>query len=53
MTKLDGSAKGGVLLAIIDRLGIPVRFLGIGEQLDDMQPFEADGFAEALLGGAE
>ena len=51
VTKLDGSAKGGVILAIVDTLGIPVRFIGIGEQLDDMQPFEAEGFANALLGG--
>ncbi|MEL6446641.1 MAG: signal recognition particle-docking protein FtsY [Pseudomonadota bacterium] len=51
VTKLDGSAKGGVILAIVDTLGIPVRFIGIGEQLEDMQPFEAEGFANALLGG--
>lgn len=50
VTKLDGSAKGGVILAIVDTLGIPVRFIGIGEQLEDMQPFEAEGFASALLG---
>ena len=50
VTKLDGSAKGGVIIAIIDTLGIPVRFIGIGEQLEDMQPFEAAGFADALLG---
>ncbi|MDZ7644282.1 MAG: signal recognition particle-docking protein FtsY [Woeseiaceae bacterium] len=49
VTKLDGSAKGGILLAIADRLGIPVRFIGIGESLDDMQPFVADDFAGALL----
>ncbi|MFK8052627.1 MAG: signal recognition particle-docking protein FtsY [Woeseiaceae bacterium] len=50
VTKLDGSAKGGILIAIADQLAIPVRFVGIGEQIDDMQPFEAAGFAEALLG---
>lgn len=50
VTKLDGSAKGGILIAIADQLGLPVRFVGIGEQIDDMQPFEAEGFAEALLG---
>jgi fused signal recognition particle receptor len=50
VTKLDGSAKGGILLAIADRLGTPVRFIGIGEQLDDMQPFRAADFAAALLG---
>ena len=53
VTKLDGSAKGGVLLPIVDELKIPVRFLGIGEQLEDMQPFEAAGFADALLGSGE
>ena len=50
VTKLDGSAKGGVLIPIADQLGIPVRFVGIGEHIDDMQPFEAEGYADALLG---
>ena len=50
VTKLDGSAKGGILLAIADRLGVPVRFIGIGEAAEDMQPFTASEFAEALLG---
>ncbi|MBT8082333.1 MAG: signal recognition particle-docking protein FtsY [Gammaproteobacteria bacterium] len=50
VTKLDGSAKGGILLAIADRLGVPVRFIGIGEAAEDMQPFSASEFAEALLG---
>lgn len=50
VTKLDGSAKGGILLPIASELGIPVRFIGIGEQLDDLQPFNAEGFAGALLG---
>jgi len=49
VTKLDGSAKGGILLAIADRLGVPVRFIGIGEAAEDMQPFSADAFADALL----
>jgi len=49
VTKLDGSAKGGILLAIADRLGVPVRFIGIGEAVEDMQPFSADAFADALL----
>jgi fused signal recognition particle receptor len=49
VTKLDGSAKGGILLAIANKLGVPVRFIGIGEAAEDMQPFEADAFAEALL----
>ena len=49
ITKLDGSAKGGILLAIADRLGVPVRFIGIGEAAEDMQPFSAEEFADALL----
>ena len=49
VTKLDGSAKGGILLAIADRLQVPVRFIGIGEAVDDMQPFRADEFVSALL----
>ena len=49
VTKLDGSAKGGILLPIADKLGLPVRFIGIGEQADDMQPFDADDFVDALL----
>ncbi len=52
VTKLDGSAKGGILLAIANRLGVPVRFIGIGEQADDMQPFSATEFADALMGSA-
>ena len=50
VTKLDGSAKGGILLAIAHKLGVPVRFIGIGEAAEDMQPFEAQTFADALLG---
>ena len=49
ITKLDGSAKGGVLLAIADKLRVPVRFIGIGEAIDDMQPFIAADFVDALL----
>ncbi len=52
ITKLDGTAKGGILLAIAAELGIPIRYIGIGEAREDMQPFEADAFAEALLGSA-
>ncbi len=50
VTKLDGSAKGGILLAIANRLKIPVRYIGIGEAAEDMQPFSPDAFADALLG---
>ena len=49
VTKLDGSAKGGILLAIADRIGVPVRFIGIGEAAEDMQPFVAEDFVDALL----
>ncbi len=49
VTKLDGSAKGGILLAIADRIGVPVRFIGIGEAAEDMQPFVATDFVDALL----
>ena len=49
VTKLDGSAKGGVMLAIADRLGVPVRYIGIGESAEDMQEFNAEDYADALL----
>ncbi len=49
VTKLDGSAKGGILLAIANKLKVPVRFIGIGEAAEDMQPFSAEEFADALL----
>lgn len=49
LTKLDGTAKGGVVLAIKDGLGIPVKYIGVGEQIDDLQPFVAEDFARALF----
>jgi len=49
LTKLDGTAKGGIVLAIARSMGLPVRFIGVGEQLDDLQPFDAKDFAEALF----
>ena len=49
LTKLDGTAKGGIALAIANELGIPVKLIGIGEQLEDLRPFDADDFARALL----
>ena len=49
ITKLDGSAKGGILLAIANQLQVPVRFIGIGEAAEDMQPFSAEQFVDALL----
>ena len=53
VTKLDGSAKGGILLAIANRLQVPVRFIGIGEAVDDLQPFRADEFTSALLSSGD
>jgi fused signal recognition particle receptor len=49
LTKLDGTAKGGIALAIAHELGIPVKLIGVGEQLEDLRPFEADEFARALV----
>ena len=50
LTKLDGTAKGGIALAIAGELSIPVKLIGIGEGLEDLRPFDADDFARALLG---
>ncbi len=50
LTKLDGSARGGVAIAIARELGIPVKLIGVGEQLEDLRPFDADEFARALIG---
>ena len=49
VTKLDGTARGGVVLGIVQELGVPVKFIGIGEQVDDLRPFDPDVFADALL----
>lgn len=49
LTKLDGTAKGGVVLPIKEDLGLPVKFIGVGEQVDDLQPFDAKEFAKALF----
>ena len=49
LTKLDGTAKGGVVISICEQLKVPVRFVGVGEGIDDLQPFNASLFAEALL----
>lgn len=49
LTKLDGTAKGGVVLSIKNELKIPVKFIGVGEQLDDLQPFDAQAFAQGLF----
>lgn len=49
LTKLDGTPKGGVVLPIMQDLGLPVKFIGVGEQVDDLQPFDPDAFANALF----
>jgi fused signal recognition particle receptor len=50
MTKLDGTAKGGVLVALADRFGLPIHAIGVGEQIDDLAPFDPEEFAAALVG---
>ncbi len=50
MTKLDGTAKGGVLVACAEKFGLPVHAIGVGEGIEDLQPFDAERFAEALVG---
>jgi fused signal recognition particle receptor len=50
MTKLDGTAKGGVLVALADKFGLPIHAIGVGEQIDDLAPFDPDDFAKALVG---
>ena len=49
VTKLDGTAKGGVVISIKEELGVPVRWIGIGEGMDDLRPFNAKEFANALF----
>ena len=49
LTKLDGTARGGVVISIKDDLGIPIKYIGVGEQIDDLQPFDAKGFVDALF----
>ncbi len=53
LTKLDGTAKGGIIFSIKKELGIPVKFIGVGEKIDDLQPFEAEDFVNALFEDAE
>jgi len=50
MTKLDGTARGGILVAIATKYGLPVHFIGVGEGVEDLEPFSADDFAKALVG---
>ncbi len=51
LTKLDGTAKGGIVFAIARRLGLPIRFIGVGESIEDLRPFDAAEFVAALLDG--
>lgn len=53
LTKLDGTAKGGIVIAIHEELGIPIKLIGVGEQLEDLRPFDPDEFARALFGGPD
>lgn len=53
LTKLDGTAKGGVVFGIVDELGVPVRYAGIGEAIDDLREFDPDAFCDALFAGEE
>jgi len=50
MTKLDGTAKGGILVALADKFGLPIHAIGLGEQIDDLAPFDPEEFANALMG---
>ena len=49
LTKLDGTAKGGIIIAIRNELGIPVKYVGVGEGIDDLQPFNAADFADGIF----
>lgn len=53
LTKLDGTAKGGIIFAIAKKTGLPIRYIGVGETIDDLRPFKADEFVDALLGREE
>jgi fused signal recognition particle receptor len=50
VTKLDGSARGGVVISLAQEFGIPIHAIGVGEQIEDLSPFKADDFAKALMG---
>ena len=49
LTKLDGTARGGAVVAAVDELKIPIKFIGVGETVEDLQPFNAESFVEGLL----
>jgi fused signal recognition particle receptor len=50
MTKLDGTARGGILVSLAGKFGLPIHFIGVGEGVDDLEPFDADDFARAVAG---
>ena len=50
LAKMDGTAKGGVLVALADKFGLPIHAIGVGEQIDDLAPFDPEEFADALTG---
>jgi fused signal recognition particle receptor len=50
MTKLDGTAKGGVAVGIVKETGLPLKFIGVGEQMDDLRPFDPEAYLEAIIG---
>lgn len=49
LTKLDGTARGGAVVSVVDELKVPIKFVGVGETVDDLQPFDAEGFVEGLF----
>lgn len=49
LTKLDGTSKGGAVISVIEELGIPVKFIGVGEKVEDLQPFDPQVFVEAIF----
>ena len=49
LTKLDGTARGGVVIGIKEELNIPIKYIGVGEQIDDLRPFDSKDFVEALF----
>ena len=53
LTKLDGTAKGGVILGIVDEHQVPIEFIGVGEKVEDLKPFGADAFLQALFESPE
>jgi fused signal recognition particle receptor len=53
MTKLDGTARGGILVSLAEKFDLPIHFIGVGEGIDDLQPFDAEAFSRAIVGAAE